>query len=206
MRGNLLLLALVMRFLVNRIKIQMRNLGLIAIKDLSQFLKCRTTSLHVEEVNKEQLHENPNGIESGQVPMIRHFFPRNRVGVISKHKCCLDRQVHDHETLGTELVRQDFERVCDEKTRPGECVEDAEEPDKRYLWVASLLDVEVFLVLSGEDGPAEEHEEHAGGGDEEKRSTADAINEEGTADADDETEQGLTSVELFTISTIMIYT
>ena len=127
--------------------------------------------------------------------MVWKIVPGDWVGVVSKHERRLNRQVHDHESLGTQLVGQNLESVCDEQARPGEGVEDSEEPHPDDLWVSRGLDILCLFELRGGDGPGEEHGYHTGGGNQEKWTSADAVDKEGTADTDNESQQGLTSVQ-----------
>lgn len=61
--------------------------------------------------------------------------------VVDGERVCLGREgkdglnsdIHDHHTLGTEVERQDFERVGDKETRESNGVEDAEDPDEDNL-------------------------------------------------------------------------
>jgi hypothetical protein len=58
------------------------------------------------------------GVEERQVPVLGEILPGDGVGLTADGQDSLDGDVHDHETLGTESVRQDLERVGYEKTRP----------------------------------------------------------------------------------------
>lgn len=84
------------------------------------------------------------------------------VGIGVEGQGSLNREVHDHETLGTQLVRQDFDGIADEQTGPGERVEDAENPNEDdHGVVGTGL---VVLVVEGRgERPEDEGAEHAGG-------------------------------------------
>jgi len=115
----------------------------------------------------------------------------------------LNSQVHDHEPLSSQLVWENLERVGDEETRPGERVEYTEQPDEGNLRISRRLHgcLVALLKFGCSDTPSQEHQAHSRGGCEEKWSSPDAVNEESTADTDNQTEQCLASVELsFVIS------
>ena len=64
----------------------------------------------------------------------------------------LDGQVHDHETLGTNLERKDLHCVGDKQTRPGQSVAEGEDPNHTDDGLSSSL-ILVEFVLSRADGP-----------------------------------------------------
>lgn len=173
----------------------MSNLRLIAIEDLGEFFQCGTAGLDHEEVHENKFAEDPDGVEERQVPVVWEVVPGDWVCVVSEDKGSLNSQVHDHETLGTQLVWEDFEGVGDEKSRPTDGVEDTEEPDPRDLWVTSALDITGLLEFGRRNGPGQEHETHTNGRREEEWSSADTVNKEGGDDGDDKTEKCLSSVE-----------
>lgn len=67
--------------LLDLLEINMRHLGIITIEDLSQFLESGTPCLNIEEVDKAELDEDPNGVDQRQVPVVRKVLPCNWVGV-----------------------------------------------------------------------------------------------------------------------------
>jgi len=81
--------------------------------------------------------------------------------LLSENKSSLNSQVHDHESLGSQLIWQDFQSIGDEKTRPSEGIEDTEKPDPDDLDVSGggILLVGLF-VDGGGNGPGGEHENH----------------------------------------------
>ena len=110
--------------------------------------------------------------------MLGETLPGDGVGLTTNGKDSLNGDVHDHETLGTQSIRKDLECVSDEETRPGECVEDTEDPDAGNLDVtSSLVGLARVLVDGGGDGPADEGHAHTGGGGQEERTTTNLVDE-----------------------------
>lgn len=68
-------------------------------------------------------------IDQRQIPVVGEILPGDRVGVtrmisiirdrigfcdlLAKDQRGLDCQIHDHNTLGTEPIRKNLQRVCD---------------------------------------------------------------------------------------------
>lgn len=125
-------------------------------------------------------------------------FEEDEWDLLSENKSSLDSQVHDHQSLGTELVWQDLKSVGDKETRPGERVEYTEHPDEDDLRISRTLDILLTTGLksSSGDGPGQEHEEHACSSNQKQWATSNAVNKECAEDGDDKTEKGLASIEL----------
>lgn len=70
-----------LNFLLDLLKINMRHLGIITIKDLGQLLESGAPGLNVEEVDKAELDEYPDRVDQRQVPVLRKILPRNWVSV-----------------------------------------------------------------------------------------------------------------------------
>lgn len=73
----------------------------------------------------------------------------------------LHGDVHDHETLGTKMERQDLEGIGDEQTRETDGVEDAEDPDEDNLANSKALLIAMSLVQTSHDGPEDKGDNHA---------------------------------------------
>jgi len=195
-----LCLLLNLKIFLNLVHVQVGDQCLITVKELGKFLKSWASSLNIEEVDEEPFDNNPDGVERWQSPDVAGFLevvPCNWVGLISENESGLDSQVHDHQSLGTELVWQDLKSVGDKETRPGERVEDTEHPYEDDLRISRTLDVLLTTGLesSSGDGPGQEHEEHACGGNQEQWATSNTINKECAEDGDDKTEKGLATIE-----------
>ena len=61
----------------------------------------------------------------------------NWVEVLVDDKSDLYPEVHDHETLSTDLERHDLDSVRDQKTRPCKGVEDTMNPDEGHNGISS---------------------------------------------------------------------
>jgi hypothetical protein len=116
------------------------------------------------------------------------------VGIGVECESALNGQVHDHKTLGTQLVRQDLNGVADEQTGPGERVEDLEEPDEEDHGVAGAGGVVLVVETRGE-GPEDEGAEHTASGSKEEGATADLVDEHSHGERDDERHASLASAE-----------
>lgn len=116
------------------------------------------------------------------------------VGVGVQGEGTLNGHVHDHETLATESVGEDLDGVANQQTRPGERVEDAEDPDEENHGLVGALGA-VLSVQARSEGPEDEGAKHAASGSEESRATADLVDEHGHGDGDDEGETGLAGGE-----------
>lgn len=173
----------VVSLLVSLMVLDVGDLSLITIKDTGDLLKSGALGLNVEEVDKYKLDGDPDlwsesvdslkqtwgkvsgqtySVEAPEVPVVREVVKSNGVGLVADGKSDLDEEVHDHQATGTKTVGQDLEGVGNEKTGPGDRVEDIEEPDESDLGVAEVLDVLLATLLeaSGHDGPGKEHAQH----------------------------------------------
>ena len=106
----------------------------------------------------------------------------------------MNEEVHDHETLGTKLVGEDLDSVPNKETRPSKGITNAEEPDEGNDSLAGGL-VSIPFLDGATDRPADEADQHAGRCCEEKRSSANSFDKEGTADRDDEREDDKATVD-----------
>ena len=174
---------------------------LVAIEDLLDLLESRTLGLNVDEIDKDELEEDPQGVEKSEVPVAGQVLPCDRIGLVTDGENGLDGDVHDHETLGTEAEGQDLQRVGNEQTGPGDGVEDSEDPDDGDLHVAGgFVGVARVLVHGGCDGPDGEHDHHTGSTDEEEAATTGRVDESGGGDGGDEGDGCLTDVETQTLA------
>jgi len=73
-------------------------------------------------VNKYLYQKNVRtyGVERNEAVLGVDVLPSDWVSLVAENQCSLDSQVHDHESLGSEFVRENLECVCDEKTGPCE--------------------------------------------------------------------------------------
>jgi hypothetical protein len=108
-----------------------------------------------------------------------------RIDVLVDGKRNLDEEVHDHETLGTDLEGQDLDGVGNEESRPGKSVSDRKDPDHGND-TPTGGHTTMLLLLGRADSPDDEAHTHGGGGGDEKRSAAHAVTEERARDRDDE--------------------
>ena len=116
------------------------------------------------------------------------------VDVLVDSQSDLDEQVHNHETLGTDLEGQDLNGVGDEQTGPGKRVGNREDPDHSNDGLTSSLALLSFL-LRGANCPDDEGKAHGSSSGDEERAATDPVTEESAGDGDDEREDSETTVE-----------
>ena len=66
--------------LLNLSQINVR-ISIIAIEDLRHLFKRWTFGLYVDEVDPDELDDNPEGVEEGEVPGLREIFEAKWVGL-----------------------------------------------------------------------------------------------------------------------------
>ena len=91
---------------------------------------------------------------------MRQVVNRERVCLSREGENGLNRNVHDHHTLGTQLERQDFEGIGDKKTRETNGVEDAKDPDKDNLADTEALLPTGRFISAGQGSPNGEGNNH----------------------------------------------
>ena len=84
-----------------------------------------------------------------------------RVGLGRQGQDGLDCDVHDHDTLGTEMERQDFQGIGDKETRETNGVEDTKDPDKDNLADTIAFRRIVRFVFAGQGSPNGEGNNHS---------------------------------------------
>jgi hypothetical protein len=82
------------------------------------------------------------------------------VGLGREGEDSLDGDVHDHDTLGTEMERQDLQSIGDKETRETDGVEDTEDPDKDNLADTEAFLLAIFFVHSCKGSPDGERYNH----------------------------------------------
>lgn len=183
--------------LLDLVKVDAGNLSLVTVDDLGELLQGGALGLDIHEVDKGKLEEDPAGVDEVELPGAvggAEEVEGDGVGVDVEGESALDGQVHDHETLGAELVGEDLDGVADEETGPGERVHDAEDPDEEdhgLVGTGGLLGV----PESRADGPEDKGAEHATGGGQEHGAATDLVDKHGHGDGDDEGKAGLAGTE-----------
>ena len=134
-------------------------------------------------------------VDEVQLPGMAHeVVKRQGVGVGVEGERSLDHQVENHETLGTQLVRQNLNGVTDEKTGPGDGVEDTKEPDEEDHGVVGAGSI-VLIVQARGEGPEDEGAEHTRRGGKEHGTAADLVDEQRHRDGNEEGQAGLAGRE-----------
>jgi hypothetical protein len=102
--------------LLDLVHIQVGDLSVLAIEDLAELLESWASGLNVEEVDECEFDEDPDGVECDEAVLWVDVCPGDGVGLVAEYQCSLDSQVHDHESLGSQLIGENLKRVRDEKT------------------------------------------------------------------------------------------
>lgn len=172
----------------------MGNLSVLSIEDLGNLLQGRTTGFHVEEVDEDEFESDPESVDHVQLPIRVEAVKSKRVDVLVDGQGNLDPEVHDHETLGTNLEWQNLDGVCDEKTGPCKGIADAEDPDESDDSLSGGL-AAVGFVASRADRPEDKDNKHAGSGCKEEWAATHAVCKHSAGDTDDEGENDETAVD-----------
>lgn len=149
--------------------------------------------------------------------MVGHAVPCNGVCLTADGENGLNGDVHDHEALGTEAVGQNLKSVCNEQTRPGERVEDTEDPNEGNLGVAGAGVCLVRVLVDGaSNGPANEVDGHTWGNqlmrmyyserqltgvcNQEKLPATNLVNQGSSVGGDNQTQYTFATAELLAVS------
>jgi hypothetical protein len=113
-------------------------------------------------------------VDGVELPVGGKVSESKRVDVLVDGKSNLDEEVHDHETLGTNLEGQDLDSVGDKQTRPSQSVSNGKDPDHGNDTLTGGL-ATLLLLLGGADGPDNEAHAHRCGSSDKERSATDAV-------------------------------
>jgi len=128
------------------------------------------------EVDDNQLNSDPDTVEDIVLPA--NVVKTDGVDVLVEDQSDLDEQVHQHETLSTNVERQDLDGVGDQKTGPGEVIgggvnEDHGNDGLSGSWVPGDSE------LGRTNRPDSEGDKHTSSGGKEERTTAKLVDSEG---------------------------
>jgi len=155
-------------------------------------------SLDVEVVDEDQLEKNPAGVAGKQLPVLlvpaATLGDGNGVDVVVDGERDLDPQVHDEDTLGTKLVRQNLDGVGNQETGPGERVSYTVKPDEKDVDVSNGDLVRLRVLLSS-DGSADQEDKHTTGGEEEELASTNTVDQQGAGDGDKQRQNLVASVQ-----------
>ena len=116
------------------------------------------------------------------------------IGISVEGERGLNAEVHDHQALGAEPVRENLDGVADKQTGPGERVEDLEDPDEEDHGLVGALGL-VLAIETRAKSPEDKGAAHATGGSEESSATANSVDEHGHGQGNDEGHTRLTGGE-----------
>jgi hypothetical protein len=133
-------------------------------------------------------------VDGVELPVGHEMTEPEGVDVLVDGESNLDEEVHDHETLGTNLEGQDLDSIGNEETRPCKSIGNREDPDHGNDTTTSGH-AAMHLLLRRADSPNDEAHAHGCGGGDEKRSASHAVTEERARNGDDERKNGKTTVD-----------
>jgi hypothetical protein len=180
---------------------------------LSNLLEGSVAGLDVEEVDDDKLDRKPDVVHDVVLPFdvtqsdrVDILVAARVVSVVRvvrldcdafdlQEESNVDHQEHESHALGANAVGQNLCRVTHKKTRPGQVVEAVVEENHGHHGVCSTFVGVVHAVRGRAPGPDDEHNKHAGGGDEEQWTSADLVDEEAHAGGDDHVQNLQTSVD-----------
>jgi hypothetical protein len=139
-------------------------------------------------------------VDEPEVPGVRQVVDGKRVGLGREGEDGLDSDVHDHDTLGTQVVGEDFEGIRDQETGETNGVEDAEDPDEDDLADTVTLLFAAGFVLTSQGSPDGEGDNHTSHGGEEERASSEFVDSERSGDGDNQAEGGVAKLELKLVS------
>jgi hypothetical protein len=134
------------------------------------------------------------GVDSVELPRWLQVLEAKRVDILVDAERSLNPEVHDHESLGTDLEGQDFDSIRNEQTRPSKGVRDVEDPDESNDGTSSGCAAILFLLRRG-DGPKNETHAHRGCGGDKQGAATDSVNQHGAGTGDDEGQDVETTVK-----------
>lgn len=101
--------------------------SIVSVKVLGDFLEWRLSGLDVEEPNDRKLNSQPAAVEDVVFPA--DVLEGNWVNVLIEEEGQVDAEEHDGETLGSDIVRENFGRVSEKETGPGAVVSEIVQED-----------------------------------------------------------------------------
>ena len=157
-------------------------LGLIALEEIGELLKRRARGFDEEEVDDQEGDGHPYAVVDVELPS--EVRETDRVDIASEDGRDLDGKQDERPSLGSHLVGDDLQGVCDDEIRPGQGVESLEDEDASQDESATREAAALDVLLRG-DGPDNEGDEHTGGASDEEEATPEAINHHGDGQGDD---------------------
>lgn len=159
--------------------------GIFSVEMLGNFFQRSVSRLDVEDVDHDKFDGEPDAVDNVVLPA--DVSQGDWVDVLVEEEGGVDHEEHDGHTLSTDVVREDFDGVANQHTGPSPVVEevvDVDEADDGVGGTSGAGDGEAGRA----DGPADEGDEHTGGGEEEELATTDLVDEEAGEDGDEEVE------------------
>lgn len=149
--------------------------------------------MSLTEVDNDQLNTNPDTVENVVFPA--KVVKTNGVDLLVENQSDLNKQVHQHETLGADVEWKNLDGVGNQKTGPGEVVsggvdENHSNDGLSGSWVA------VDSELSRAHRPNSERNKHTTSGSKEKRTTTKLVYSKGHTERNEPVVDRQTTVDL----------
>lgn len=138
--------------------------------------------LDKEEEDNGKLEREEDAVHNVVLPA--DALERDRVQVVVEEERQVDAHEQDRHSTGTDLVGQNLDGVADQQAGPGQIVAGEVQEDQGDDGGTGRLGSVLNRVL-GSDGPADKHDAHTTGGDEEKRATTGLVDGECHAAGDE---------------------
>lgn len=167
--------------------------GVAGFEDLVELLEGASLGFGDEKVDHDSLESAPDNEDDVGLPA--NLLEGDGPGKLVKETGGVDSERGEGHTLGTHLVREDFDGVESLERSPANRVEHAEHEDEANGTTGSSDVASVEVDTSGDsDGNPDKGER--GVGEEEERATAEPVNLGGTADGKEALNEGKTKVDV----------
>ena len=130
-----------------------RRISVRSIENNSNFLKCRTSGFHKEEVHNRDDASNPDTVVD--VPVPANVFQRNGVDIVTKDLRSLDDQKNIGPSFGSHLICNNLKGIGHYEVEPSDGIESLEKEDTSDD-EAACSDRALIDILLGGDSPCDE--------------------------------------------------
>jgi hypothetical protein len=167
----------------------------LGLEDRVQLLKSPVLGLGHHEVEDSRLHSVPDNKDNVSLPL--DLGEGNRPRELVEHAAGVDGEGGEGHSLGAHLEREHFDGVQGLQRGDSDRVDGAEDEDHGDRGAGGVLVGFVGLAEEGGGGgDADPDDARADHGEEHEGAAADAVDEGGTREGEDELEAGITEVDV----------